>query len=245
MIDQNFVKKAYGKKEVIDAYSKLTLDGLWESEKILFNKFLPKKQLHILDVGCGTGRASFPLSDMNNNVIVGIDITPEMINEAKRLNIGNKVNFEIGDILKTNFKDKIFDAVVFSYNGLNTIPGEKNRLKALLEINRILKDDGVFIFSSHIRQNFDGLLIYWLKQFIKIKLLPFLNKEKFEIGDRLSFRLGRYQYINLPRLSTIVNQLNESNFKIIFSDFRTNMSEIEKNNDDYPVMMFVCKKINK
>jgi hypothetical protein len=30
------------------------LDGLWESEKFLFNKFLPKKSLQVLDVGCGT-----------------------------------------------------------------------------------------------------------------------------------------------------------------------------------------------
>uniref|UniRef100_UPI00146F81A2 class I SAM-dependent methyltransferase n=1 Tax=Kuenenia stuttgartiensis TaxID=174633 RepID=UPI00146F81A2 len=48
------------------------------------------------------------------------------------------------------FEDDTFDFVLFSYNGLDSM-GNNNRLKTLKEIHRILKKDGVFVFSSHNR----------------------------------------------------------------------------------------------
>ena len=44
-----------------------------------------------------------------------------------------------------------FDGVVFSYNGIDYIYPENRRMRALMEILRVLKKGGLFIYSSHNR----------------------------------------------------------------------------------------------
>jgi SAM-dependent methyltransferase len=45
--------------------------------------------------------------------------------------------------------DAAYDAVVFSFNGIDTIRSDGSRARCLGEISRILEPGGVFIFSSH------------------------------------------------------------------------------------------------
>ena len=42
-----------------------------------------------------------------------------------------------------------FAAVFFSYNGIDSV-NQRDRNVILKEIRRVLRDDGVFVFSSHI-----------------------------------------------------------------------------------------------
>ena len=46
------------------------------------------------------------------------------------------------------FEDNSFDFVLFSFNGIDSF-GPQDRLKALKEIRRVLKNNGYFCFSSH------------------------------------------------------------------------------------------------
>ena len=50
------------------------------------------------------------------------------------------------------FKDEEFDYIIFSFNGLDSINHE-DRLKGLREIYRVLKQDCLFVFSSHNRNH--------------------------------------------------------------------------------------------
>lgn len=236
MIDGKFVKKAYEKDEVIEIYKNLANGGLWPEEKEMIHKYFSKKK-KILDVGCGTGRATFPLAKMKKEVL-GIDFVPAMIKAANLLKKEKslQVSFRVGDVLNMKIKNKVYDAVVFAYNGLNTIPQDKNRTKALMEIRRVLKDDGVFIFSSHVRKIFDKkLFFYWFKQFFRVYI--FHSKEKEEMGDRLSYRFGRYQYINIPLYTHLRFQLFSSGFTVIEELKKTSSKK------EYPIKLFVCKKL--
>jgi malonyl-CoA O-methyltransferase len=76
----------------------------------------------VLDLGTGTGKAArvaadrFPAAE-----VVGVDLSPAMIEEARRLlpiNLAGRVGFEVADASSLPFEDGAFDLVVL----LNMIP---------------------------------------------------------------------------------------------------------------------------
>ena len=141
-------------KKTVNSYINSSTLGLWGSEKTLIQKYF-KQGSSVLDVGCGTGRTTMPLFDMGYDVI-GIDITPAMIEEAK--NIAQKINkpifYQAGDATNLKFKDNSFDNLLFSFNGWTQIPTKQKREKSLREANRVLKKHGYFIFTAHMRNYF-------------------------------------------------------------------------------------------
>ena len=142
-------------KSGVENYSQSTKEiGLWESEEYVFKKYLNHSD-NILDLGCGTGRTTFPLFKMGYENIMGVDLTPDMIEKALELNdfFQTSIVFKIGDAKKLGFSSAQFDAVIFSFNGLMSIPQESNRTAALVEIKRVLKNNGLFIFTTHDRNN--------------------------------------------------------------------------------------------
>jgi SAM-dependent methyltransferase len=77
-------------------------DNICKSHKSIIGKLVSGK---VLDAACGYGRISEWIEDY-----IGIDIAPAFINKAKQLYPGKK--FIVGDISKTDFKDKEFDWVI-------------------------------------------------------------------------------------------------------------------------------------
>jgi ubiquinone/menaquinone biosynthesis C-methylase UbiE len=119
--------------------------SLMPAEKNLFNKYI-KKDFVVLDVGCGEGRTTKHIAQIAKNV-TGIDIVPEMIAKAKEEN--GQVDYKVMNVCSLDFPDDYFDAVVFSYNGIDYLYPESRRMQALREINRVLKRGGLFIYSTH------------------------------------------------------------------------------------------------
>lgn len=116
----------------------------WTSEIL---KYLPaKKELKILDVGCGAGFFSILLAKEGHKVI-GTDLTKEMVAQSKILAREEKTDcrFLTMDAEKLEFPLESFD-VVISRNLTWTLPNAK---KAYREWFRVLKKDGVLL-------NFDG-----------------------------------------------------------------------------------------
>lgn len=135
----------YSSKETVKRYSNLETE-LWPQEREAIEKYFIKDGGYVLDIGCGTGRTTYPLYKLGFDVL-GIDISEPMIEEA--MTKFPDIDFEVGDACKLRFENETFDYVLFSFNGIDHIYPEQNRLKALREIHRILKPNGVFIFSSH------------------------------------------------------------------------------------------------
>ncbi|VEU59448.1 class I SAM-dependent methyltransferase [Mesomycoplasma neurolyticum] len=152
MINKN-IKKAFANDKTIATYVDASYRiGLWKSEKKILQKYFAKKS-KILDLGCGTGRTTFSLRKLKYNNIIAADVSPKMIQAAE--NIMKKTNikqiFKIEDASKLSFDNESFDNVFFSFNGWPGIVNSLNRIKALNEIYRILKPNGIFIFSAHNR----------------------------------------------------------------------------------------------
>ena len=84
---------------------------LWQQE---ISTHLPSgKSLRILDIGCGAGFFSILLAQMGHTVR-GIDITPAMITDAKKLGEAYKcsISFEVMDAEQLTFADASFDVVI-------------------------------------------------------------------------------------------------------------------------------------
>ncbi len=144
----NFANKtAYARADVLAYYQNLEI--LFEPEKILFEKLLPEiKDSKILDLGIGGGRTTGHLLQISNDY-TGVDYIAEFAKETgekypdARILCGDARNL-------TDFDDETFDFILFSFNGLDCVSNE-DRFKALREIYRVLKKDGIFMFSSHNR----------------------------------------------------------------------------------------------
>jgi len=107
---------------------------------------LPAKQgLKILDVGCGAGFFSIILSQSSMDMI-GIDLTPEMIAEAKALAKSEKAaaQFLVMDAEQLEFPDNTFDAVI-ARNVTWNLP---HPAKAYAEWVRVLKPGGILLNSD-------------------------------------------------------------------------------------------------
>ena len=75
-------------------------------------KQLPSDCENVLEIGCGSGAFSRLLAKRSNKV-VAIDLSPEMIEAAKRLSGSyTNINFQTADIVEWEFQSEQFDAIV-------------------------------------------------------------------------------------------------------------------------------------
>lgn len=100
----------------------------------------------VLDVGCGTGRNLIPLAKAGFEM-TGLDNAPNGISAARRkVKAANaKAKLIVGAFEDLPFASDSFDAVI-SVQTLNH-GYKKDILRGLSEIERILKEDGVFFFT--------------------------------------------------------------------------------------------------
>lgn len=202
--------------------------GLWPSEEVVIKRYFPYGA-RVLDLGCGTGRTTLPLFQMGY-LVSGVDITPEMVANAKKIahEKGLAISYEVGDATNLRFADNSFECVLFSNNGWTQIPGNKSRLKALQEIQRVLKPNGYFIFTTHVRR-WRGFTLFWLKQFIKQFLLQPLGFQidEEEWGDRFFNRetsaaddIPHYekQYIHIPSVAETKRALADAGFALEYCE---------------------------
>jgi ubiquinone/menaquinone biosynthesis C-methylase UbiE len=109
---------------------------LHQQELKFLSEVLPKNCENTLDLGCGTGRF---LSLAEH----GIDISPEMIREARKKFPHKKLS--VSDSSHTQYGDAVFHCV-FSMHVFMHLNKEK-MTSVLAEAYRILKPNGQFIFD--------------------------------------------------------------------------------------------------
>lgn len=105
-------------------------------------KYLPKRKLKILDVGCGSGFFTILLGKQGHEVL-GTDLTPDMITKSRELAKEEETDcrFEIMDAENLDFPDETFD-VVISRNLTWTLPDAGH---AYEEWCRVLKKGGILL----------------------------------------------------------------------------------------------------
>jgi ubiquinone/menaquinone biosynthesis C-methylase UbiE len=145
----NKLQSAYD--EIADQYEKKT----WFDQHILGVARLRKKLLSkatgkILDVACGTGQ-NLPLF-ASGSEITAVDLSPNMLEIAhvNAIKHGLSVNLAVMDAERLDFPDGSFDTVVSTLSTC-TFP---NPAKALQEIKRVCRPDGLILLLEHGHSNF-------------------------------------------------------------------------------------------
>ena len=107
----------------------------------------------VLELAAGTGLIAKNIVNSAAH-IEATDASPEMIAEAKRDNRSAKLHFSVQDMFRLPYADRSFDVIIVS-NALHIVPEPE---KALSEIRRVLKDDGVLVAPTftHAENSFSG-----------------------------------------------------------------------------------------
>jgi SAM-dependent methyltransferase len=135
---------AYADARVVAFYARG--QSLQPAEELLFRDFL-RPGMDVLDLGVGAGRTTPFLSALAGRY-VGADYSEAMVAHCRAA--FPHLRFEVADAAALErFDDASFDAVVFSFNGLDSIQTLDGRRACLRECARVLRRDGVFVFSSH------------------------------------------------------------------------------------------------
>jgi SAM-dependent methyltransferase len=136
--------RVYNEPAVAAHYA--ALDYLTPCEQFLFETYIPRGT-DVLDLGVGGGRTTPYLSAIAGRYL-GLDYSEEMIRASREK--FPALEFRVADAAELSWLgDASFGAIVIAFNGLDYVIPEERRKRCLRECSRILRPEGVLIFSSH------------------------------------------------------------------------------------------------
>jgi demethylmenaquinone methyltransferase/2-methoxy-6-polyprenyl-1,4-benzoquinol methylase len=140
----------------------------------------------VLDVATGTGDLAIMFGREKTEEVVGLDISPGMLDIGKKKVIGEKldgkVKMIIGDSENMEFEDGYFDAVTVAFGVRNFEDLEKG----LSEILRVLKPSGTLVVLETSQP--EGAVVKPLFRFYSKYIIP-------TIGKMLSKDKKAYDYL--------------------------------------------------
>lgn len=162
-----------------------------------------KEGMRILDLGTGTGYLAFPFAKKYPEVeVIGLDIVDEALEENRKraqsegLSNLHFVNYEG---MTFPFDNETFDMVITRY-ALHHFPAIED---TFCEINRVLKDNGIFFVSDPAPNDDDiGRFVDEYMQMKKDGHIKFYTKQEWQkLGNKvgLSYIDGFETTIRFPR----------------------------------------------
>lgn len=143
--------------------------NFWDKNAKIYDRFMKKdasayvemyalirpavKNKDVLELATGTGLIAKNIVSSAHS-IEATDASSEMINCAKRDNHSSKLHFSVQNMFSLPYADKSFDVVIVA-NALHIVPSPE---KAIKEIKRVLKSDGILIAPTftHSDNNVKG-----------------------------------------------------------------------------------------
>tara|TARA_B110000285_G_scaffold35363_1_gene37966 strand:+ start:476 stop:1210 length:735 start_codon:yes stop_codon:yes gene_type:complete len=161
------------------------IDVRWRKNVVSY--LIPEKPKKILDIATGTADLAIELTKTNAEEIVGLDISPGMLEIGKQKvtskGMDKVIKMVIGDSEKLDYNDAYFDAVTVAFGVRNF----ENLDKGLQEINRVLRPGGnLVILETAVPTNFPMKQFYG---FYTQKVLPIL-------GSLFSKDKAAYRYLS-------------------------------------------------
>lgn len=135
---------------------------------------------HIADLGCGTGELLEVLAADTGHRLIGIDSSPEMLEQARlRLSGMENTQLRLGEVEHLPMKNREVSIAVMSMV-LHHIPQPKRPIQ---EVYRVLKPNGMFIlidFLSHTNENIKKIIGGEWLGFAPENIVQWLTDEGFD-----------------------------------------------------------------
>lgn len=114
--------------------------GEWRELERLLPDFAGKR---VLDLGCGYGWHCKYAAQQGAAQVLGIDLSPKMLEEAKRRNTENTIEYRVCGIEEYEYPENMWDCVI-SNLALHYI---ENIEAVFQKVHRTLRQGGVFLFN--------------------------------------------------------------------------------------------------
>lgn len=152
--------------------------NLLKKEQDFLIENVPKNS-KVLDVCCGDGRC-LKVTSANTKYLFGVDNDKEAINLAKE-NLNSIKGYKLikATASKLPFLDKFFDVVIL-FDAFHNLADLKEQV--LLEIKRVIKNDGILLLSTYSEKAFDKKLNLYKSINIKINSI---SGNTFHLGNNV------------------------------------------------------------
>ncbi len=116
--------------------------GGFAATRRLIDTLKVNRESRVIDIACGKGTTAILLAEKFGCRVIGVDIAPELIDEAihltKKKRLSRLVSYQVGDALNLPFDDSEFDVAV-SQAMLVLV---EDKVKAIQEAKRVIKPGG-------------------------------------------------------------------------------------------------------
>ena len=158
--------------DFLNHFLSVGIDRLWRKKAIrILSKFNTGL---LLDVATGTGDFAIAASKLKPSMIVGFDISEQMLNvgrvKAEKLGLGTLIEFVKGDSEAMPFTDGQFDAITVAFGVRNF----ENLEKGLCEFYRVLNPNGVAVILEFSKPKYFPFKQFYFFYFFTI--LPLIGK---------------------------------------------------------------------
>ncbi|MDA1348986.1 MAG: class I SAM-dependent methyltransferase, partial [Chloroflexi bacterium] len=120
------------------------------------------------------------------------------------------------------YDDQCYDAVLFSAQGFMCIPRAGNRLRALMEVRRILRRGGHFIFTTHDREATQHYLSFWEEE--KVRWDEGVQDPRLlEFGDRIVVDSGTDTFVHFPTREEVAELVLDAGLDLIQDAMRSEL----------------------
>jgi cyclopropane fatty-acyl-phospholipid synthase-like methyltransferase len=112
----------------------------------------PRREQHVLDVGCGLGAPALRIAERYGCAITAVNISREQIRQGRELveqrGMSDRVRLVRGDARALDFPDSTFDAIVCLEAAGDICVGEEDKEQLVAELYRVLRPGGSIGFSD-------------------------------------------------------------------------------------------------
>ena len=193
-IERNIQAKASNKYDKVYDSLAFYFQRKVETVDYIISKLSQFDRSVVLDLGCGTGTLLSLLAKFDSLELNGVDVSIDMIEVARGKTKG-RVKLLISSADCLGFKNQIFDAIV----GTGVLHHLQDLKIVFLEIERVLKPGGIFlfiepsaqwIFNGSLRSKVGRKKLGWGKVLIKgilMAIVKVIRLRNYVLGRNLRF----------------------------------------------------------